>query len=194
MGHRNGVQFMWTLAEKLDARFTGSTRRSWAAASRSSWKATTSSTATAILRLPGSINHATAEKRAKGLVGGPVSILVQRADAPRYTLDGLEQTYEPQASPDAGDQDAAVQAALAELDWKHRPGRPTPELVARLRAVNDPHFTALVRGEASATPKDPTGSGWRAALVGAFRRRGFSLNDYAAWSLRSSRASRARAV
>ena len=177
----NGVQFMWTLTEKLDAKVYGIDAEELGRGIAIELDGDNVFNRDRILRLPGSINHATPEKRAKGLVGGPVSILVQRADAPRYTLDELEQTYEPQASPDAGDQDAGVQAALAELDWNTAQAGPTPELVARLRAVNDPHFSALVRGEASATPKDPTGSGWRAALVGAFRRRGFSLNDYAAW-------------
>lgn len=182
----NGVQSLWDLVEKLDAKVYGIDAEELGRGIARELEGDSVFNRDRIMRLPGSINRATPDKRERGLVGGPVQILVQKADAPRYTLDELETEYEPEASPDATDQDAGVQAALLELNWNAAQA-PVPEaLRARLMEAkeHDAYFAALLQGDASATPKDPTGSGWRGALVRAFKSRDFTLNDYAAVVLR----------
>ncbi|RUP22324.1 AAA family ATPase [Methylobacterium sp.] len=181
----NGVQFLWDLIEKLDAAIERITVEELGRGIAHELDGDAVFNVDRILRLPGSINHSTPDKRKRNLIGGPVSILVQSQEPPRYTIEDLEQVYDALPSPEAGDQDEKVQTALAELEWGVAEAGASEALRARILEIGqrDAYFASLLRGDCKA-PGDGSGSDWRAALVRQFKTHGLSITDYAAVALR----------
>ncbi|MGU3656790.1 AAA family ATPase [Methylobacterium fujisawaense] len=179
----NGVQLVWPLAVKLEAKVYRIDAEDLGAGIAHQLDGDNVQNIDRIMRLPGSYNHSAPKKRARGLEGGPVRILEAYSNPDAvYTIEDLEQSYEPIAGADQKDRDAAVQAAMDEVDWNTAEAGVSEALAARLRAAAevDPYFKGLLAGSLPRAPGDGSGSDWRAALAGAMARKGFGLNDYAA--------------
>ncbi len=179
----NGVQFAWILREKLNPAIYRIDAEDLGAGIAAALDGDAVQNIDRIMRLPGTINHSAPKKRARGLMGGPVTILDDCSQPDRvYTIEELETEYDPIAGADQKDRDAAVQAAMDDLDWNTAEAGPGAELVARMKAdaEADPYFKGLLSGRLSSAPGDGSGSAWRAALAGAMARKGYELNDYAA--------------
>lgn len=179
----NGVQLVWPLAVKLDAKVYRIDAEDLGAGIARQLDGDSVQNIDRIMRIPGGYNHSAPKKRARGLEGGPVRILEAYSNPDAvYTIEELEQSYEPIAGTDQKDRDAAVQAAMDEVDWNTAEAGVSEALAARLRAAAevDPYFKGLLAGSLPRAPGDGSGSDWRAALAGAMARKGFGLNDYAA--------------
>lgn len=181
----NSQQWIWKLREKLAAEECASWAEAQGRAVAHALGGDCVQNIDRIMRLPGTTNHPSPEKLAKGRLGGPVR-LTHRCDV-TYSPEEISAHYRPIYQLERAEADAAIAAAIDEIDLGEAMSRDNiqelpPPLLAKLQAaiVRDQRFAALLKGAPEVAPRDTSASGWRAAMAAAVGRLGdFTVQDYA---------------